>query len=113
MNKDIEQMYADLWEKDVQAKKQKEESDAKEQMERNRETLRVLQLQSEAIEKAKAGGSTVKRNGGWLAREKQEELAIDMKILEKLLEDTRNEAMEDTQRKERTQRRKPTLHEIL
>ena len=38
---DIEQMYADLWEKDVQAKKQKEESDAKEQMERNRETLRV------------------------------------------------------------------------
>lgn len=37
----IEKMYADLWEKDVRAKKQREEDEAKEQMERNRETLRV------------------------------------------------------------------------
>lgn len=39
--KDIEAMYADLWEKDVQAKKLREEQEAYEQMERNRETLRV------------------------------------------------------------------------
>lgn len=33
------------------------------------------------------------------AKEKQEELAMDMKILEKLLDDTRNEVKEETQRK--------------
>lgn len=33
------------------------------------------------------------------AKEKQEELAMDMKILEKLLDDTRNEVKEQTQRK--------------
>lgn len=33
------------------------------------------------------------------AKEKQEELAVDMKILEKLLEDTRNEVKEESQRK--------------
>lgn len=33
------------------------------------------------------------------AKEKQEELALDMKILEKLLDDTRNEVKEETQRK--------------
>lgn len=37
----IEQMYADLWDKDINAKKQREEAEAKEQQERNRETLRV------------------------------------------------------------------------
>jgi hypothetical protein len=40
-DQEIEAMYADLWEKDVQAKKLREEQDAFEQMERNRETLRV------------------------------------------------------------------------
>ena len=33
------------------------------------------------------------------AKEKQEEMALEMKILEKLLEDTRNEAKEENQRK--------------
>ena len=36
------------------------------------------------------------------AKEKQEELALDMKILEKLLDDTRNEVKEETQRKVNT-----------
>ncbi|XP_031565537.1 cilia- and flagella-associated protein 53-like [Actinia tenebrosa] len=138
--KEIESMYADLWEKDVQAKKLREEQAAHEQMERNRETLRILQLQSEAIEKQKEEEKQLKEmEAAWLAeqqkmreqeeeflrqekvrkqqaakrardisirlknekeaREKQEELALDMKILEKLLDDTRNEAMEDKQRK--------------
>ena len=33
------------------------------------------------------------------AREEQEQLAFDMKILEQLLEESRNEAMEQAQRK--------------
>ena len=33
------------------------------------------------------------------AREKQEELAMDMKILDKILRDTENEATEDSNRK--------------
>ena len=33
------------------------------------------------------------------AKEEQEQLAFDMKILEQLLEESRNEAMEQTQRK--------------
>ena len=36
------------------------------------------------------------------ARELQEQLAFDMKILEQLLEESRNEAMEQAQRKVRT-----------
>jgi len=41
----IEQMYADLWEQDIQAKKQREEAEANEQQERNREMLRVSRSQ--------------------------------------------------------------------
>lgn len=33
------------------------------------------------------------------AKEEQEQLAFDMKVLEQLLEDSRNEAMEQAQRK--------------
>ncbi|EDO36212.1 predicted protein, partial [Nematostella vectensis] len=138
--KDLEKMYADLWERDVKAKAQREEQEAMEQMERNRETLRVLQLQSEANAKQREEERRLKElEAEWLkeqnamraqeeeflkqeklrkqeaakrardvsirlknekeAKEKQEELALDMKILEKLLDDTRNEAMEESQRK--------------
>ena len=37
----IDKFYADLWEKDRQQKSMKEEEKAREQIERNRETLKV------------------------------------------------------------------------
>ena len=43
----------------------------------------------------------VKLKAKRMAKEVQEELALDMQILEKLLEDSRNEAMEIAQRKVR------------
>ena len=39
--KDIEQMYAELWEHDRLAKAQREEEEAQQQMERNREMVEV------------------------------------------------------------------------
>ena len=38
---EIEDFYADLWAQDIQVKSMKEEQIAKEQIERNRETLKV------------------------------------------------------------------------
>lgn len=46
-------MYATLWEKDRQAKCKREEMEAALQIERNKEMLKVLTLQSAAIEKQK------------------------------------------------------------
>jgi len=137
---EVEQFYADLWEKDRVAKIQKEEIQAQEQMERNKEMLEVLQLQNAANEKKREEEKQLKQmEAEWLkeeatlraeeeemikqeklkkqvtqrrsrdvsiklkkkreAKEKQEELALDMKIMEKLLEDTKNEAIEDKERK--------------
>ena len=47
-------MYADLWEDDRAAKCAREEIEAALQIERNREMLKVLTLQSAAVEKQKA-----------------------------------------------------------
>lgn len=44
---------------------------------------------------------SIKVKNAKLAREMQEELAFDMKVLQKLLEETRNEALEEAQRKVR------------
>lgn len=48
-----EQMYAQLWEEDRQAKCHREEMEAALQIERNREMLQVLTLQKSAIDKQK------------------------------------------------------------
>lgn len=141
-NKDaeVDSFYADLWAKDIQIKSMKEEQTAREQIERNLETLKVLQVQVAASEKQREDEKKLKEmEAEWLkeearlrneeekwlqgeklrkqkaakrsrevsirlkkekeAKEKQEELAMDMKILEKLLDDTRNEVKEETQRK--------------
>ncbi|KAL9988161.1 hypothetical protein ACROYT_G002569 [Oculina patagonica] len=137
---DIDNYYADLWAQDIKIKSMKEEQTAREQIERNRETLKVLQVQIASCEKQREDEKKLKEmEAEWLkeearlrqeeekwlqeeklrkqkaarrsrdvsirlkkekeAKEKQEELALDMKILEKLLDDTRNEVKEETQRK--------------
>lgn len=137
---EVESFYADMWAKDIAVKSKKEEETAREQIERNRETLKVLQLQIASCEQQRKDEEKLKElEAEWLkeetrlreeeekwlqeeklrkqkaarrsrevsirlkkekeAKEKQEELAVDMKILEKLLEDTRNEVKEESQRK--------------
>lgn len=137
---EVDKFYADLWAEDIQIKSMREEQTAREQIERNRETLKVLQVQIAACEKQREDEEKLKEmEAQWLkeeaklreeeekwlqeeklrkqkaakrsrevsirlkkekeAKEKQEELALDMKILEKLLDDTRNEVKEETQRK--------------
>ena len=46
-------MYASLWDKDCQAKCKREEMEAAMQVERNKEMLQVLTLQSASIEQQK------------------------------------------------------------
>lgn len=137
---EVDKFYADLWAEDIQIKSMREEQTAREQIERNRETLKVLKVQIAACEKQREDEEKLKEmEAQWLkeeaklraeeekwlqeeklrkqkaakrsrevsirlkkekeAKEKQEELALDMKILEKLLDDTRNEVKEETQRK--------------
>merc|ERR1712212_159519 len=61
------------------------------------------QLKNEKKEKQRnarrARDISIKLKNRKEAREKQEEVAIDMKILDKILRDTENEATEDTNRK--------------
>ena len=40
---EVDNFYADLWAKDIAIKSQREEETAREQIERNRETLKVIQ----------------------------------------------------------------------
>ena len=47
---------------------------------------------------------SIKVKNAKVAREMQEELAFDMKVLQKLLEETHNEALEEAQRKVRVTR---------
>ena len=64
---EVEQFYADLWEKDRVAKIQKEEIQAEEQMERNKEMLEVLQLQNAANEKKREEEKQLKQmEAEWL-----------------------------------------------
>lgn len=138
--KEFEDMYADLWERDRQQKMNREEREAKAAHERNRETLDVLRKQMAALETQKEEAKalqqeelqlmreqialrkmeeaaaaeekrrrqqemrdmldlTLKMKMQKKAREEQEQLAFDLKMLEQLLEESRNEAMEQLQRK--------------
>ena len=55
-----EAMYANLWEKDMLAKADREERDAKAAHERNAEVLAVLRKQMAALEAAKEEGRRLK-----------------------------------------------------
>lgn len=135
-----DKMFAELWEKDHLSKCKREEMETAMQLERNREMLRVLNLQTAALEKQKEEIKRLREQEGELLREQailraieeqkireekvraqadrrnmldyslklkmkkkakevQEELAIDMKILQQLLQESDNEAMEHLQRK--------------
>lgn len=153
-----EDFYADMWEKDIQAKAAREEKEAAEAHARNKDMLDTLRKQMAAVQAKKDEEKRLKIEGGQLrkeeselrkleeqramlekkavqqamkdgldqnlkirarlkAREVQEELALDMQILEKLLEDSRNEAMEVAQRKkelrEEDQRYRAYLHQQM
>lgn len=138
--KEVEQMYAELWEQDRILKAKREEEEAKLQMERNREMVEILNLQKSAIEKKLEEERQLKQlEADWVkqeaeiraeeekflgderkrkqlaakrardisiklkkkneARERQEQLAMDMKILQKVIEDTKNEEVEDKNKK--------------
>jgi hypothetical protein len=138
--KQEEKMYAQLWENDYKDKCKREEMETTLTIERNREMLKVLTLQSAAIEKQKEELKKLKeleaqhlREEAALrsieeqrlreekirsqeqtraelnlslrmkmkrrAREAQEELAMDMKLLERMLQMSSDEISENMQRK--------------
>lgn len=135
-----EDMYAKLWEQDMLAKAAREEREAKDLHERNRNVLDVLRKQMAALQIQKEEALRLKEEEAQLlkeqralwkledekarmekarkqqetrdmldrslaskarkkAKEEQETLAFDLKMLEQLLEESRNEAMETMQRK--------------
>eukprot|EP00731_Ephydatia_muelleri_P034004 Em0044g24a len=137
-----ERLYAELWEQDWQAKCKREEMEAALQIERNAEMLKVLTLQSEAMEQHKRLMKQLKDEETQLLKEEsalraleeqrmqeekrhkqeetkamldysvklkmkrkakdvQEELAMDMKILEQMLAESNNEAKEELEKKNR------------
>lgn len=149
-----EKMFADLWEKDHHSKCKREEMETAMQLERNREMLRVLNLQTAALEKQKEEIKRLREQEGELLREQavlraieeqrmreekvrsqenrrnmldyslklkmmkkakevQEELALDMKILQQLLQESDNEAMGQLQRKRELNKEMHIYHEYL
>jgi len=135
-----DEMYAELWYADMQAKARREEEETKKQMLANRDTLEVLQRQMAALEAQRQQekllveeearilaetaelrkleemqaleekkrkqeeiremyGKSLQMKQKKQAREMQEQLAFDLKMLEQLLVESRNEAMEQSQRK--------------
>jgi len=138
--KQMEEFYAGLWEEDTKSKAKHEEMETKQQIERNRSALEILNLQKMAIETQRREEKQIKElEAEWLkeeaalrayeeeqlkkekkakqraarrardvsiklkdrkeAKEKQEQIAMDMKILDKVLQDTENQAVEDINRK--------------
>jgi len=138
--KEIEKYYADLWHEDTKAKALREEFEMKEQIQKNMEALKVLNVQKRALEVQREEEKLIKQaEAEWLkeeaalraheeklldlekkekqrqvrreriidtklamkkaAREKQEELAIDMKILDKILFDSATEAQDIANKK--------------
>jgi len=137
---EIEKFYAEQWKADTKAKEIREEMETKERLQRDRESLEVLNLQTRALEHQREEEQLVKKmESQWLkeeasmrsyeeeqlkkekkekqqnarrerdislnlkkqkeARLMQEELAMDMKILDKILRDTENQTSEDKNRK--------------
>lgn len=53
---EVESFYADMWAKDIAVKSKKEEETAREQIEKNRETLKVLEFLSTFMYHSNEGG---------------------------------------------------------
>ena len=64
--KALDDMYADLWEQDRQAKAAREERESQEQHTRNRETLETLQQQKAALEAKREDQRRLKAEEGRL-----------------------------------------------
>ncbi|KAI6656789.1 Coiled-coil domain-containing protein 11-like [Oopsacas minuta] len=133
-------MYAELWQNDIASKAEREENETRMLIERNMETLSILDLQTAALERQKEEAQKLREEEAEFLREQshlraveetrnkeekrnrqreirntldyslklklkrqakeiQEELALDMKILEDLLTSTKNEAQESLARK--------------
>ena len=56
LEQEEERMYADLWQNDIASKAEREENEASMLIERNMETLKILDLQTAALEKQKEEG---------------------------------------------------------
>jgi hypothetical protein len=138
--KEDEEFYAAMWDRDRQAKMKREEMETALQHQRNTEMVKMLNIQLASLEEQRLEEKRLKEQEAELrkeeerlrlleeerrqqvkkeeqhetrrmlaaslrlkmrkrAREIQEELALDMKILEDLLEKTRNEAQYQLQRK--------------
>ena len=54
VEREEERMYAELWENDIACKAEREENEARMLVERNMETLSILDLQTAALEKENA-----------------------------------------------------------
>ncbi|XP_050400644.1 cilia- and flagella-associated protein 53 [Patella vulgata] len=151
-------MYADLWNKDMLEKAEKEERKARERHERNQAVVDILQKQMAALQLQKDEAKRLKEEEAQLlkeqdalrkleerrayedkiqrqretrdmldlslkikmkrrAKDEQEQLAFDLKMLEQLLEESRNEAMEQMQRKkelrEEDQRYRTYLQQLM
>ncbi|XP_003389146.1 PREDICTED: cilia- and flagella-associated protein 53-like [Amphimedon queenslandica] len=139
--KQEEKMYAKMWQEDIDAKCKREEMEEAQKIERNRQMLKVLTLQTAAMEKNKEELRNLKeqeaahlREEAALrvleehhareekkrsqeqrraelnlslrlklkrkAREAQEELAMDMKLLEEMLKKSSDEATEHQERRQ-------------
>ena len=137
---EMDKMYTELWETDRIAKSEREEQEEKNLIERNRECLKVLQLQMTSnAQKVEEEKKLKELEAEWLkeetrlrkeeekwmkkeklrrqehakrvrdasiklkqkkeAKERNEELALEHELLEKLLEDTRKQEKADVQRK--------------
>ncbi|XP_078530921.1 cilia- and flagella-associated protein 53 [Lissotriton helveticus] len=152
--KEEDDLYAQLWEKDRLLKEERAERDAQSLKERNRGMLDVLHLQMAATEAQKMEEKRLKEEEGRimaeqrrlykmeeeraqreklqkqqqtrnmlqstlrlkmkrLAREQQEELTLDMKILEQLLQDTEDETLGSQQRKEEMRKEQQIYRDYL
>jgi hypothetical protein len=59
-------MFADLWYQDIQAKKDKEDRDARKAYEKNREVAQILKQQMEVLERQREEEKRIKAENGRL-----------------------------------------------
>ncbi|CAF0710400.1 unnamed protein product [Brachionus calyciflorus] len=86
-----EAMFADLWYQDIQAKKDKEDREARKAYEKNMEVAQVLKQQMEVLERQKEEEKRIKAENGRLMREKENLDKLEKQLLyQKKLEDQAN-----------------------
>ncbi|RMZ98613.1 cilia- and flagella-associated 53-like [Brachionus plicatilis] len=83
-----EAIFADLWYQDIQAKKDREDRDAKKALERNMEVAGILKQQMEVLERQKEEEKQIKAENGRLMREKENIDKLEKELLyQKKIED--------------------------